>query len=50
MRLARRAGSFGLLQHPVDGKAELRYKLFFDETRSEEKLPSTLQIDLYVTR
>lgn len=39
-----------MLQHHVEGKAEVRYRLFFDEARSLEKLPPTLQMDLYVTR
>ena len=35
---------------PLSGHAELRYKLFFDEDESEEKLPEAPQVEMYIIR
>ena len=35
---------------PPTGNSELRYKLFFDEAESEERLPEVLQVNMYILR
>ena len=35
---------------PPFGHAELRYELFFNKDESEENLPETLQVEMYITR
>ena len=35
---------------PPTGNSELQYKLFFDEARSEERLPKALQVNMYIMR
>ena len=35
---------------PQTGKSELQYELFFDEAKSEERLPEALQVYMYILR